>query len=146
MFGILNTSRQGLALAFEAEFPVDKPKMETEEAKFQKAYTPMLIYARGFNKLQLHLNAGAEIQKDNTEWIYNAAAVYGTGSVHPLLEINAVTEDEFNWFVGTGLVFNNDNGWELVTGVRHGVDNKNWNAVLNLIYEFKPGESEKKAN
>lgn len=142
ILGILNTTEQALALSFEAEFPGDKPDMEIEEAEFEAAYSPMLIYARAFDRVQLHLNAGAEFQDDSTEWIYNAAAVYGTGAIHPLLEINAVSEDEFKWFVGTGLVFNNDKGWELVTGVRHGVDNKNWNAILNLIYEFSPGESE----
>lgn len=145
-YGILNTSKQALALALEAEFPVDKPDVETEYAEFQTAYAPMLIYARDFNNLQLHTNVGAEIRKDQTEWVYNLAAVYGDGNIHPLLELNARDEEEFNWFVGTGLVFNNDNGWELVTGVNHGVDNKNWNAVLDLIYEFKPGESGKKQN
>ncbi|MGA8852872.1 MAG: hypothetical protein WB492_01710 [Christiangramia sp.] len=45
--------------------------------------------------------------------------------------------------MGTGPVFNNHKGWELVTGVRHGVDNSNWNGILDLIYEFNPGNSEK---
>ncbi len=139
---LFNNIKNAAALSFEAEFPVNKPEMETEE-DFKPSYTPMLLYAREFKKVQVHVNAGAEIQKEHTEWIYNLAAVYGYGHVHPLLELNAINEEEFNWFAGTGLVFNNDNGWELVTGARHGVDNDYWDAIIDLIFEFKPGASEK---
>lgn len=139
---LFNNSKNGAAIAFEAEFPVNKPDVETEE-EFSPSYSPMFLYARDFNKLQIHANAGAEIQKDQTEWVYNLAAVYGYGHLHPLLEINAVDEEKFNWYAGTGLVFNNESGWELVAGARHGIENKRWNAVVDLIYEFTAGKSDK---
>lgn len=138
---LFNNSKNAGAIAVEAEFPINKPNIETEE-EFNPSYTPMLIYARDFNQIQIHANAGAEITKDQTEWVYNLAAVYGDGNVHPLLELNARDEEEFNWFAGTGVVLNNENGWELVAGARHGIDNSHWNAILDIIYEFTPGKTE----
>lgn len=135
--GLLNSSKQAAVLALEAEFPVRKPDIEEVEAEDEPSYSPSLIYAIQFNKTQLHLNAGAEFQDKEVNWFYNAAAVYGTGKLHPLLEINAVSEDKFRWYVGTGLVLNSENDWELSAGARHGIDNSNWDATLNLIYELK---------
>lgn len=138
---LFNNAKNTAAIAFEAEFPVNKPEVETGE-EFNPSYSPMLIYAIDFNKIQVHANAGAEIQKDQTEWNYNLAAVYGDGHLHPLLELNAVDEEDFNWYTGTGLIWNNEQGWEVILGARHGIDNNRWNAILDLIYEFTTGESE----
>lgn len=134
--GLLNSSKQAAVLAFEAEFPVKKAGVEEIETEDKPAYSPSLLYAIQFNKTQLHLNAGAEFQDKEVNWFYNAAAVYGTGNLHPLVEINAVSEEEFKWYVGTGLVLNSENGWEVSAGARHGIDNSNWGATLNLIYEL----------
>lgn len=137
--GLLNSSKQAAVLALEAEFPLKKADLEGVEVEDQPAYSPSLIYAIQFNKTQLHLNAGAEFQDKEVNWFYNAAAVYGTGNLHPLVEINAISEEEFKWYVGTGLVLNSEDGWELSAGARHGIDNSNWGANLNLIYELSLG-------
>ncbi len=139
MIWIFNNQQNAGAVSLEAEFPVRKPDPEGIEAEDKPVYSPALIYAtRLFPDTQLHLNVGAEIAEKEVNWFYNAAAVYGTGALHPLLELNVISEEEeVNWNLGTGLVINNENGWEVVSGYRHGINNKDWNATMSLIYEFK---------
>lgn len=141
MFGIFSNVQQAAALSFDAEFPVRKPNVENVEAEDSPSYSPALIYARQFGKTQVHLNAGAEIQQKDVNWFYNAAAVYGTGHLHPLLELNAVSEEDLNWYLGTGLVLNGDSGWEFGAGFRHELEHSDWDGFVHLIYEFKFGES-----
>ena len=140
--GIFNNFKNAATFSFEAEFPVKKPNVKEIDAEDSPSYTPALIYAIQFYKTQLHLSAGAEIKKKETNWFYSAAAVYGERNVHPVLEINAVSEEELNWYAGTGLVFNGDTGWEFGAGVRHGLDDSEWQTNLHLIYEFTFGEEE----
>lgn len=140
--GLINNSRQAAALALEAEFPVNKPDLENSDFEDSPAYTPTLIYAFQIPKTQIHLNAGAEFQEEEVSWFYNAAAVYGDGTIHPLLELNAVSEDDFNWYAGAGLVVNEESGWELGVGMRHGINNSEWNGTLHLVYEFSIGGEE----
>ncbi len=140
--GLFNNSKNAATLMLEGEFPVKKPDVEDVEAEDSPSFTPTLIYAVQFYKTQLHLNAGAEIQEEETNWFYNAAAVYGEGNIHPVLEINAVSEEDFKWYAGTGLVLNGENGWEFGAGIRHGISNTEWQANLHLIYEFTFGEEE----
>ncbi|MGB7785269.1 MAG: hypothetical protein WBL27_04130, partial [Salinimicrobium sp.] len=140
--GIFSNPKNAATFSFEVEFPVKKPDIEAIEAEDSPSYTPALTYALQFYKTQVHLSAGAEIQKDETNWFYNAAAVYGEGNVHPVLELNAVSEEEFNWYAGTGLVLNGDSGWEFGGGVRHSLSDSGWQANLHLLYEFNFGEGE----
>lgn len=133
---IFQNTKQAASFALEAEFPVKKPEVEDIEAEDEPSYSPALLYAVEFYKTQLHLNAGAEISEEETNWFYNAAAVYGKGKIHPLLEINAVSEEDFNWYAGTGLVLNGESGWEFGAGIRHGIGNSKWDGTLHLIYEF----------
>lgn len=140
--GLFNNAKNAGAIAFEAEFPVNKPDVNTEE-EFNPSYSPMLIYAIDFNKIQVHANVGAEIEKDETEWNYNLAAVYGSGQLHPLLELNAIDEKDFNLYTGTGLIWNNEQGWEIILGARHGIDTYYWNGIVDVIYELTPGNSKK---
>lgn len=143
VLGLFNNTRNAAAFAFEAEFPLKKPEIEDIETEDSPSYTPTLIYAFKFDKIQFHLNAGAEFQEEEVNWLYNAAAVYGNGTFHPLLELNAVSEDDFNWYAGTGIVFNGESGWEIVAGIRRGINNSDWNAIFNLVYEFNiKGEEE----
>ena len=137
--GLFNNSKHAATLFLEGEFPVKKPEVDEVETEDSPAYTPAFIYAVQFYKTQLHLNAGAEIQTSETTWFYNAAAVYGEGNIHPVLEINAISQEDFNWFAGTGLVLNGESNWEFGAGVRHGISNSKWNANLHLIYEFTFG-------
>lgn len=137
--GLFNNAKHAAALSFEAEFPLKKAEVEEVEAEDSPAYTPTLVYAFSFPKTQVHLNVGTEFQEDETSWFYNAAAVYGTGNLHPILELNAIQEEEFDWFVGAGLVVNGESPWELGTGIRRGVNNSDWEAVLHLVYEISLG-------
>lgn len=123
LISIFNNSRQAAAFSMEAEIPLNTPDREIPETEFNTSYNPTLIYARQFEKIQLHLNVGAELSEEAPEWFYNAAAVYGRGNIHPIIEINAVNEEEFKWYPGAGIVFNNDKGWELGAGARHGINN-----------------------
>lgn len=141
-FGLFNNAKNAATFSFEAEFPVKKPDVDDVEAEDSPSYTPALTYAVQFYKTQLHLSAGAEIQEKETNWFYNAAAVYGEGNIHPVLEINAVSEEDFNWYAGTGLVFNGDSGWEFGAGARHGIGHSEWQANFHLIYEFTFGGEE----
>lgn len=136
VIGLLNNSRQAMALSMEVEFPVNKTDLEDIETEDSPAYTPTFIYAFQFSKTQLHLNAGAEFQEDEVDWFYNAAAVYGNGTLHPVVEINLVSEEEFIWYAGTGLVLNNESGWEIGAGFRHGINRSDWNAIIHLVYEL----------
>ena len=140
--GIFNNSRNAATFSFEAEFPVKKADVDGIEAEDSPSYSPALIYAIQFYKTQLHLSAGTGIQKEETNWFYSAAAVYGEGNVHPVLEINAVSEEELNWYAGTGLVLNGDSDWEFGAGIRHGLSDSEWQANLHLIYEFTFGDEE----
>lgn len=134
--GLFNNSNNAAALSFEGEFPVKKADIESVETEDSPSYTPTLKYAIQFYNTQLHLNAGAEFQEEEVNWFYNAAAVYGDGNFHPLIELNAVSEEDFKWYVGAGLVVNGESGWEAGAGLRHGINNSEWNALFNLIYEF----------
>lgn len=140
MVSMLNCSNQSTVFSLEAAFPVKSPDPELAEAEAEPAYIPMLLYARRWGDTQLHLNAGTEWQGDDQRWFYNAAAVYGTGNWHPLLELNAEVEEEFNFFVAPGFVLNNDQGWELVAGVRRSLLNPDWGLSIRLLHKFTIGE------
>lgn len=142
LISLLNNSRQAAALSLEAEFPVNKPDPEDIETEDSPAYTPTLIYAFQISKTQLHLSAGTEFQEKEVNWFYNAAAVYGDGTFHPVIELNAISEEDFNWYAGAGLIVNADNGWELGAGLRHGINNSEWDGSLHLVYEFSFGSEE----
>lgn len=143
MVRIFNSPLQAAAFSFEAEFPVNKPHVEEMEVEDEAAYTPSLIYAREFGDIQVHLNVGTEIQQEEMNWFYNAAAVYGKGNWHPVLELNGNSEEEeTEWFGGAGLVVNNENGWELGGGISHGISSSQWMVSLHVIYEFNLSESE----
>lgn len=140
--GLFNNVKHAAALSFEAEFPLKKAEVEEIETEDSPAYTPTLVYAFSFPKTQVHLNVGTEFQEDETNWFYNAAAVYGTGNVHPVLEVNAIHEENFNWFLGAGLVLNGESPWEISTGFRRGVNNSDWDVIFHLVYEINLGAEE----
>lgn len=142
MLGLFSNSRHAASISFDAEFPVRKPNVENVEAEDEPSYSPTLIYARQFGQTQVHLSSGAEIQQKDVNWFYNAAAVYGTGNWHPLLELNAVSEEDFKWYLGTGVVLNGDSGWEFGAGFRHELSHSDWDGFVHLIYEFKFGEQD----
>lgn len=136
VLGLFNNSLHAAALAFEAEFPLNKAEIDDIETEDSPSYSPVVIYAFKLNNFQVHLNAGAEFEDKEVTWLFNAATVYGNGNFHPLLELNAVSEEDFNWYAGTGLVINGESGWEFGAGIRRGIINSDWNAIFNLIYEF----------
>lgn len=55
---LFNNAKNAGAIAFEAEIPLNKPGLDTEK-EFEPSYSPMLVYAIDFNKVQLHANVGA---------------------------------------------------------------------------------------
>lgn len=136
MVSMLNRSNQSAVFFLEAAFPVKNPDPEFAEAEAVPVYTPMLLYARRWGETQLHLNAGTELKGEDQRWFYNAAVVYGTGNWHPLLELNAEAEEEFNFFVAPGFVLNNDQGWEVVAGVRRSLIKADWGFSIRLLHEF----------
>ena len=140
MVSFLNNPRNELAISVDADFPLNSLPADKEANKSSVSST--LIYARQFGKMQLHLNAGAEIQNEKVTWKYNAAAVYGEGSWHPILELNTIDEENFNTFLGPGVDFTSESGWELSSGIRHGLSTKEWAATVKLIYEFTAGSKE----
>lgn len=141
--GLFNNAKNAATFSFEAEFPVKKPDVEDVEAEDTPSYTPGLTYAVQFYKTQLHISAATELQEDETTWYYDAAAVYGEGNIHPVVEINTVSEeDDFLWYAGTGIVLNGESGWEFGAGYRHQIDAAEWQANLHLIYEFTFGNEE----
>ena len=129
-----------MALSLEAELPLNTFPEDNEEG--ENSYESVLSYGVQFGKTQFHLNAGAELQNEQVSWFYNAAAVYGEGNWHPMLELNAIDEDKFNTYIGPGVNFNCESGWELSSGIRHGINNDKWAASIKLIYEFKAGAKE----
>ncbi len=139
MVRLLNRPEQAATFMLEAEFPVKSADPELTDPEEEPAYMPMLIYARQWGRTQLHLNAGAELQVDKQEWFYNVAAVYGTGNWHPVLELNAESADEFNFFAGPGLVVNSEEGWELIAGIRRSLTDAEWGLSLKLLHEFTIG-------
>ena len=142
MIGILNSSTQAVSFSFEAEFALKKPEVSEIEVETEPSYAPSLIYARKIWKAQLHLNAGAEFQDGESSMFYNAAAVYGPGNWHPVIEFNAVEEEKMENYLGTGLVVNGSSGWEFGAGIRKNLNKSEWNSTFFLIYEFTIGEEE----
>ncbi len=140
MFSFFNNSKNSMALSLEADIPLNSLSEENEEDK--PTYESTLAYGVQFGKTQIHLNAGAELQNEKVSWIYNIAAVYGEGNWHPMLELNSEDEEEFNTYLGPGVNYNNESGWELSSGIRYGLNNNDWAASVKLIYEFKVGAKE----
>lgn len=140
MVGIFNSSTQAASFSFEAEFPIKKPEVSEIEIETEPSYSPALIYARKIWKTQVHLNAGAEFQGGESSMFYNAAAVYGQGNWHPVIEFNAVEEEEMENYLGAGIVVNNSTGWEFGAGIRKNLSESEWNSTLFLIYEFSMGK------
>ena len=141
MVGLLSSPRQALSFEMEVEFPLNKPESAGEEAEgTEVSYTPVLLYARQLGDIQVHLNAGAEIQAHEHGWFYNAAAVYGTGNWHPLLEVNGTYEEKANWYLAPGLALNNDSGWEFVAGIRRSLPESDWGFAVKVLFEFTAGK------
>lgn len=140
MVSVLNQSNQSAVLFLQAAIPVNKAASEIAGAEAAPAYTPMLLYAYRWGETQLHLNGGAELQGDEPQYFYNIAAVYGSGNWHPVLELNAEAEEEFNYFIAPGFVLNNEQGWELVAGVRRSLLNSDWGFSIRFLHEFTIGE------
>ena len=139
MLSFFNNSKNALALSIDADFPLNSLPQENEADK--PSYASTFIYAIQMGKTQLHLNAGAELQNEKVTWYYNAAAVYGTGNWHPILELNMADEEKFNTYLGPGVDFSADSGWEISSGIRRGVNNDHWVASFKIIYEFTAGGS-----
>lgn len=142
MVGIVNKPEQALSFSFAVEFPVRKPD-ETEGEEIDGtdvSYFPMLIYARQIGNVQVHLNGGSELEGGDKEWFYNAAAVYGSGHWHPVLELNGTYEEEADWYVAPGMILNSDSGWEFIAGARRSLSSRNWGVALKVLYEFTVGK------
>ncbi|TPE42943.1 transporter family protein [Pontibacter mangrovi] len=142
MFSVFNTARQAASFAMSVEIPVKKPALAGEEVDgVNTSFSPMLIYARQLgSKAQLHLNGGTEIEQQEYEWFYNAAAVYGSGHWHPLLELNGTYQDkEAEWYLAPGFVLNGNSNWELVAGARRSLRHNDWGGSVKLLFEFTAG-------
>jgi hypothetical protein len=141
MIRIFNSPRHAATFALDVEFPLNKPAIEIAGAEEDElSYSPVLIYARQFGQTQLHLSGGTELQADEASWFYNAAAVYGAGRWHPLLEVTGTYLEKADWYVGTGIAINRLSGWEVIAGVRRSLNNPDWDASVRVLYEFTLGK------
>jgi hypothetical protein len=141
MIRIFNSPQHTATFALDVEFPLNKQDTDIAGAEEDElSYSPVLIYARQFGQTQLHLSGGTELQADEADWFYNAAAVYGAGRWHPLLEVTGTYLEEADWYVGTGIVINRLNGWEIITGVRRSLNHPDWDASVRVLYEFTIGK------
>ncbi|WP_347159418.1 hypothetical protein [Pontibacter chitinilyticus] len=141
MFRLFHSPRQAVALSLEVELPLNKPYIASDDVEANKvSYAPALIYARQFGQTQLHLSGGAELEAKEVNWFYNAAAVYGTGRWHPVLEVTGTHQQEADWYAGTGIVLNHLHGWEVVAGVRRSLQYPDWDTSVKVLYEFNLGE------
>lgn len=141
MIRVFNSPKQAATFALDVEFPLNKPNIEVggiEEDDL--SYSPVLLYARQFGRTQVHLSGGAELQPDEANWFYNAAAVYGSGRWHPLLEVTGTYLEEADWYVGTGIAVNRFHGWEVIAGVRRSINRSDWDASVRVLYEFTLGK------
>jgi hypothetical protein len=142
MIRIFNTPQLAATFALDVEFPLNKHDTDIAGAEEDGlSYSPVLIYARQFGQTQLHLSGGTELQADEADWFYNAAAVYGAGRWHPLLEVTGTYLEKADWYVGTGIVINRLNGWEIITGVRRSLKHPDWDASVRVLYEFTLGKN-----
>ena len=140
MVRIFNSPRQAATFALDVEFPLNKPDIVVEGVEEDElSYSPSLRYARQFGNTQLHLSGGTELQADETSWFYSAAAVYGTGRWHPLIEVTGTYQESADWYAGTGIAINHLRGWEIIAGVRRRLNRPDWDASLRVLYEFTLG-------
>ncbi|WP_276497105.1 hypothetical protein [Pontibacter litorisediminis] len=141
MIRIFNSPQQAATFALDVEFPLNKPDTEIAGAEEDAlSYSPALIYARQFGQTQLHLSGGTELQAGEANWFYNAAAVYGAGCWHPLLEVAGTYQEKADWYVGTGIDINHLSGWEFIAGVRRSLNHPDWDASVRVLYEFTLGK------
>ena len=140
MVRIFSSPRQAATFALDVEFPLNKPNIVVEGIEEDElSYSPVLLYARQFGQAQLHVSGGTELQADEASWFYNAAAVYGTGRWHPLLEVTGTYLQKADWYVGTGIAINHLGGWEVIAGVRRSINRADWDASVRVLYEFSLG-------
>ena len=142
LYNFWNKRQISVSAVLEAGIPTGNQEKELGNGTI--AWEPKLILANQWGRLQTHLDVGLELAPEETEYVYNLAAIYPLGAFKIVTELNGSYEQESGepgqgqWFITPAFIWNGVQGLEVALGsaIKLGID-QTVQFGFRLTFEFE---------